>query len=79
MLKPFLTANWRYLAMMNFVIDPKIRAFFVPNGTEVDLALYGEQFAATPASKFIAEGSHVQVWRKIDDSVLVEAMTSGAR
>jgi hypothetical protein len=22
MLKPFLTANWRYLAMLNFVVDP---------------------------------------------------------
>ena len=24
MLKPFLTANWRYLAMLNFAVDPKI-------------------------------------------------------
>jgi uncharacterized protein YqjF (DUF2071 family) len=45
-------------------------------------ALYGEQFvvplAAAPHSQFIAEGSHVQVWRKIDDPVLVEAMTARA-
>jgi uncharacterized protein len=34
--KPFLTANWRYLAMMNFVVDPKILAPFVPIGTEFD-------------------------------------------
>jgi uncharacterized protein len=43
-------------------------------------ALYGEQFvaplAAAPASQFIAEGSHVQVWRKFDDPVLVEAITA---
>jgi hypothetical protein len=31
-LKPFLTANWRYLAMMNFVVDPQILAQFVPEG-----------------------------------------------
>jgi len=33
MLKPFLTANWRYLAMLNFAVDPKILA---PVGTELD-------------------------------------------
>ncbi len=46
-------------------------------------ALYGETFAAplaaTPASRFIAEGSHVQVWRKIDDPVLIAAMTANTR
>jgi uncharacterized protein YqjF (DUF2071 family) len=42
--------------------------------------LYGEQFvaplSAPPASSFIAEGSHVRVWRKIDDPVLVEAVAA---
>jgi uncharacterized protein YqjF (DUF2071 family) len=42
--------------------------------------LYGGEFvsplSALPASKFIAEGSHVQVWRKIDDPVLVEAVVA---
>src|SRR5689334_6224085 len=36
MLKPFLTANWRYLAMLNFAVDPKIIAPHVPAGTELD-------------------------------------------
>jgi uncharacterized protein len=36
MLKPFLTANWRYLAMLNFAVDPKILAPHVPVGTELD-------------------------------------------
>jgi uncharacterized protein YqjF (DUF2071 family) len=36
MLKPFLTANWRYLAMLNFAVDPKILEPFVPRGTELD-------------------------------------------
>jgi uncharacterized protein YqjF (DUF2071 family) len=32
----FLTAEWRYLAMLNYEIDPKILASFVPLGTELD-------------------------------------------
>jgi uncharacterized protein YqjF (DUF2071 family) len=36
MLKPFLTANWRYLAMLNFVADPKILQPLVPSETELD-------------------------------------------
>jgi uncharacterized protein len=34
--RPFLTANWRYLAMLNFVVDPAIVAPLVPPGTEID-------------------------------------------
>jgi uncharacterized protein len=34
--KPCLTANWRYLAMLNFVIDPAIIAPLVPPDTEID-------------------------------------------
>ena len=45
--------------------------------------LYSAQFvaplSAPPASSFIAEGSHVQVWRKIDDPVLVEAIAAQAK
>jgi uncharacterized protein YqjF (DUF2071 family) len=36
MLKTFLTANWRYLAMLNFAIDPKILEPLVPSETELD-------------------------------------------
>lgn len=36
MLKPFLTAHWRYLAMLNYAIDPAILAPRVPVGTELD-------------------------------------------
>lgn len=36
MLKPFLTANWRHLAMLNFAVDPKLLAAYVPAGTELD-------------------------------------------
>jgi uncharacterized protein len=33
----FLTAEWRYLAMLNYEVDPKILTPFVPRGTELDL------------------------------------------
>jgi uncharacterized protein YqjF (DUF2071 family) len=36
MLKPFLTANWRYLAMLNFAVDSKILAPHAPAGTQLD-------------------------------------------
>src|SRR6202011_1112505 len=35
-LKPFLTANWRYLAMLNYVVDPALLSPLVPPGTELD-------------------------------------------
>jgi uncharacterized protein YqjF (DUF2071 family) len=35
-MRPFLTANWRYLAMLNFAIDPKILEPLLPIGTELD-------------------------------------------
>ena len=34
--KPFLSAEWRYLAMLNYEIDPAVLAPFVPRGTELD-------------------------------------------
>jgi len=34
--RPFLTAQWRHLAMLNFEIDPKVLRPFVPVGTELD-------------------------------------------
>lgn len=36
MLKPFLSANWRYLAMLNFAVDPKLLASRAPFGTQLD-------------------------------------------
>jgi len=32
----FLTAEWRYLAMLNFEVDPLVLKPLVPNGTELD-------------------------------------------
>ena len=33
---PFLTTEWRYLAMLNYEIDPAVLRPFVPEGTELD-------------------------------------------
>src|SRR5690349_22119077 len=35
-MQAFLTANWRYLAMLNYTVDPAILVPFVPPGTEID-------------------------------------------
>ena len=32
----FLTAEWRYLAMLNYAVDPALLAPLVPRGTELD-------------------------------------------
>lgn len=34
--KIFLTAEWRYLAMLNYQIEPAVLASLVPHGTELD-------------------------------------------
>jgi uncharacterized protein YqjF (DUF2071 family) len=33
----FLTAEWRHLLMLNYVVDPTVLAAHVPAGTEIDL------------------------------------------
>ena len=35
-MQPFLTANWRYVAMLNYIVDPRLLAPLVPSGTEID-------------------------------------------
>jgi hypothetical protein len=35
-MKPFLTAHWRYLAMLNFRVAPELLAPYLPAGTELD-------------------------------------------
>jgi uncharacterized protein len=34
--QPFLTANWRYLAMLNYVVDPRLITPLVPAETQID-------------------------------------------
>jgi uncharacterized protein YqjF (DUF2071 family) len=49
---PFLTANWRYLAMLNYVVDPKIVAPLLPPGTEIDFE-NGETFLSVVGFLFL--------------------------
>jgi uncharacterized protein len=35
--RPFLSAEWRYLAMLNYEVDPSVLSGRVPGGTELDL------------------------------------------
>ena len=51
-MRPFLTANWRYLAMLNYVVDPKIVASLVPPGTEIDFE-NGETFLSVVGFLFL--------------------------
>ena len=50
--QPFLTANWRYLAILNFVVDPRILTPFVPPGTEIDYE-NGETFLSIVGFLFL--------------------------
>src|ERR1043166_4514421 len=51
-MQPFLTANWRYLAMLNFVVDPGLIAPLVPPGTEIDYE-NGETFISVVGLLFL--------------------------
>src|SRR3984893_18997803 len=50
--RPFLHANVRYLAMLNFVVDPTIIAPLVPPGTEIDFE-NGETFLSVVGFLFL--------------------------
>jgi len=54
--QPFLTANWRYLAILNFVVDPAIIAPLVPSGTELDYE-NGDTFVSVVGFLFL--GTHL--------------------
>jgi uncharacterized protein YqjF (DUF2071 family) len=49
---PFLTAEWRHLAMLTFEIDPKVLSPFVPAGTELD-AWQGRTFVSIVGFLFL--------------------------
>ena len=52
MVKPFLTADWRYLAMLNFAVDPAILTPFAPVDTELDF-FEGETFLSVVGFLFL--------------------------
>jgi len=52
--RPFLSAEWRYLAMLNYELDPGLLQPYVPAGTELDrfdgkafISLVGFRFLST--------------------------------
>jgi hypothetical protein len=49
---PFLTAEWRDLAMLNFEVDPKVLSPLVPVGTELD-AWQGRTFVSVVGFLFL--------------------------
>jgi uncharacterized protein YqjF (DUF2071 family) len=51
-MRPFLSANWRYLAMLNFAVEPAILAPLVPPGTELDFE-QGETFVSIVGLLFL--------------------------
>ena len=50
--KPFLNAEWRYLAMLNYEIEPATLRPFVPRGTELD-SFNGKTFASMVGFLFL--------------------------
>jgi uncharacterized protein len=51
-MQSFLSANWRYVAMLNFAVNPRILAPLVPPGTEIDLE-NGETFISAVGFLFL--------------------------
>ncbi|MFY9825760.1 MAG: DUF2071 domain-containing protein [Thermoanaerobaculia bacterium] len=50
--RPFLTARWRYLAMLNYEVPPEVLAPLVPRGTELD-SWQGRTFASVVGFLFL--------------------------
>jgi uncharacterized protein len=48
----FLTAEWRYLALLNYEVDPELLAPHVPPGTELDL-FQGSAFVSLVGFRFL--------------------------
>ena len=82
--RPFLTADWRYLAMLNFEVPPEVLVPYLPVGTELDLyrkraliSIFGVQFSdvrirglAIPLHRRFAEVNlRFYVRRQIDGKI----------
>src|SRR5690349_3283849 len=49
----FLTAEWRYLALLNYIVEPALLLPRVPRGTELDL-FNGKAFVSVVGFRFLA-------------------------
>ena len=52
MRRPFLTATWRHLLMINYEVDPALLRPYVPRGTELDL-WNGRTFVSVVGFQFL--------------------------
>ncbi|MDB6025907.1 MAG: hypothetical protein JWM68_2130 [Verrucomicrobiales bacterium] len=50
--RPFLTADWRHLVMLNYVVDPSMLKPFLPCGTELDF-YRGDTFVSVVGFRFL--------------------------
>ncbi|HZK82654.1 MAG TPA: DUF2071 domain-containing protein [Humisphaera sp.] len=50
--RPFLTAQWRHIAMLNFEVDPQLLTARVPRGTELD-SWNGRTFVSMVGFRFL--------------------------
>src|SRR4030095_11981520 len=51
-MQSFLSAQWRYLAMLNYIVDPRLIEPLVPPGTEIDFE-NGETFVSIVGFLFL--------------------------
>jgi uncharacterized protein YqjF (DUF2071 family) len=51
--RPFLSADWRYLVMLNYDVDPSILRPLVPAGTQLDL-WHGRALVSVVGFRFLA-------------------------
>lgn len=69
MAKVFLTADWRDLLMVNFVVDPAILHPFVPRDTEIDV-WNGRTFVSVVGFRFLRTrvlGASIPRYRDFDE------------
>jgi uncharacterized protein YqjF (DUF2071 family) len=68
-MRPFLTATWRYLVMLNYEVDPAVLRPLVPRGTELD-SWQGHTFASMVGFRFLdtrVRGMAVPLHRDFDE------------
>jgi uncharacterized protein YqjF (DUF2071 family) len=67
--RPFLTAGWHHLAMLNFEVDPAILAKYVPAGVEIDY-FRGKTYLSVVGFRFLDTkvfGLRIPFHRKFDE------------
>ncbi len=58
--RTFLTAAWRWLAVLNYEIDPQLLAAFTPGGTQLDFDAHGKTYISLVG--FVFEDTRLLGW-----------------